>query len=310
MTPGHTRNTVIPKKNMSHSDNWKKSLEIVEKVKQSKFVDKVVIFTECELTKYWFSPISLLEKKINITIKSGINKNIPLKDFILKTASTKFPLLTNNIGFKEKDLLHLVKTQQINALISISGHCDSHILKDFKIFSTKKNNKVIYTNEIQNKMVTVPFLSLLLTEPKLNFELTSVEKIFLYPNCDINPFKDKSQDLLQMINEFKNHKTLTSFLKSTSNFFIGSLSFNPNSYKNHQIMAKTDFLNLDWTNFQGSFSLNEDISICTFNNKQHFSNNLHNHFNVISFAKSVFLHFCLGLAKWTEGELRICNTGE
>ena len=310
MTQGHTRNTVMPKKNLSYEQNWQKTLAIVEKLKQSPFVEQVIIFTECQLAQYWFSPVSQLEKKFNLSLKPQINKNLPLRDFILKTASKKFPLLTNNMGFTQADFLHLVKTQQINALICISGHCEPHILKDFKIFTTRDKNEVKYTNEITNKMVTVPFLSLLLNESKLKFILTDIHKIYIYPNCDFNPFKDKSEHLLQMIADYKSQKTIITFLKNISNFFIGSLCYNPNSHKNHQILSKTDFFSMDWTRFQGSFSVNEDLSICTFNKNQSFTNNIHNHFNIISFAKTIFLHFATGIAKWTKGELRICNTGK
>ena len=314
MKSGHTRDTkmnrIYKKEYLSYEENWQRSLEIVKKVQQSPFVDQVVIFTECQLAEYWFSPVSHLEKKLNLSLKSGINKTIPLKNFIVETASTQFPLLKKNQGFKETELLHLVKNENINALISISGYCDAHILKEFNIFAIKDDQKTIYTNEITQKIVTVPFLSLLLKEKSLNFNLTSIEKVYLYPNCHFNPFKEKSEHLLQMINDHKSHESIVGFLKNINNFFIGSLSFNPNSYKSKQVISKTDSVNMDWTKFQGSFSLNEHFSICTFNNNQHFLNNIHNHFQLISYAKSVFLHFATGVAKWTDGELRICNTGE
>ena len=201
-----------------------------------------------------------------------------------------------------------MKNKKINALTCISGYCDSHILKEFNIFAIKDNQKTIYTNEITNRIVTVPFLSLLLKEKSVNFNLTSIEKVYLYPNHHFHPFKEKSEQLLQMINDHKSHKSIVAFLKNIINFFIGSLSFNPNSYKSQQILSKTDYVNMDWTKFQGSFSSNENFSICTFNNNQHFTNNIHNHFQLISYAKSVFLYFANGVAKWTDGELRIATS--
>ena len=307
---GQTRDTKIERKGLTHNEVWQKSLDIVKKIEQSPFIQKVIIFTECDLSKMWFLPISNLEKKLNLTIKPEINKNMPLKQFMVKTAIKTFPLLTNYEGFKETQLLDLVKKQQINALLTISGHCQPNILGNFKIFTTKEKKKINYTNEIKDKIVSVPFLSLLLNEKKLNFHLTCVTKVYLFPTSDLNPFSEKSKDLLKMINDNRDHKLIVSFLKSISNFFIGSLSFSPNSYKQHHVLSKTDFFNLDWARFQGSFSINEDISICTFNNNSNFSNNIHNHFNIISLARGFFLEFAIGIAKWTKGELKLCNTGK
>ena len=59
-----------------------------------------------------------------------------------------------------------MKNENINALICISGYCDSHILKEFNIFAIKDNQKTICTNEITQKIVTVPFPSLLLKETR------------------------------------------------------------------------------------------------------------------------------------------------
>ena len=310
MPNGHTRDTKIAKKGLTYHEIWQKSLKIVETVEKSPFVQKVVIFTECDLMKLWFEPISQVENKLNLKIKAGINKNIPFKEFLIQVTNKTFPLLTNNKGFKQTQLLELVKKQKINALLTISGYCEPNVLNNFKIFSIKENDTVKHTNEIKNQMVNVPFLALLLTEPKLKFQLTGIEKVYLYPTSDLNQFSQKSKNLLQIIKENQHQQHMVSFLKCVTNFFIGSLSFCPNSYKQHLVISKTDFFGLDWTRFQGSFSINEDITICTFNNNQYFCNNLHNHFNIISSARTIFLHFSIGIAKWTEGELRICNTGE
>ena len=103
MKSGHTRDTkmnrIYKKEYLSYEENWQRSLEIVKKVQQSPFVDQVVIFTECQLAEYWFSPVSHLEKKLNLSLKSGINKTIPLKNFIVETASTQFPLLKKKPRF-------------------------------------------------------------------------------------------------------------------------------------------------------------------------------------------------------------------
>ena len=107
-----------------------------------------------------------------------------------------------------------MKNKKINALTCISGYCDSHILKEFNIFAIKDNQKTIYTNEITNRIVTVPFLSLLLKEKSVNFNLTSIEKVYLYPNHHFHPFKEKSEQLLQMINDHKSHESIVGFLKN------------------------------------------------------------------------------------------------
>ena len=112
----------------------------------------------------------------------------------------------------------------------------------------------------------------------------SPDQIKSLGNSETPTFYDSSKNILDLI-EANQHDSSIFFLKSLSNFFIGSLAYNPNNYQKTVLMKKNHFISTKLKNFRGSKPLTNDHCYGFFSQKRHYANCVHNNFFIVQMAR-------------------------
>ena len=311
MKPGNDLNSIHPLRKITHKENFQQSIEIAKSVAQSPHISDIKIIRECDIHFYWEKDLSLFAEHFSLPLKTGIDGKLSLKTIIVNSATNHFPLMRSHgmRKFSKIQLIEAIKTNSISGLLKISGFCEpNESLKHFEIFSEKINDKVQSSNEIKDNLVTVEFLSYLLQEPELNFYLTNVSEVYLYPNRPHATFGQQANEVLDLISSHENDDVIKKFLKNINNFFIGSLGYNPNNYQRLILMKKQDFLTTNLNQFRGSEPLNDSTCLAFFGQNSRYCNSIQNNFYIVQTARLHFLKFCVEMSRHLTCSVKSCNT--
>ena len=272
-----------------HESKWKQSMEIVQKLKCSRHIKSVLVYTECDLHFDWSSKISDIAQKFGLNLRNSVNPNSLLHEVMSETANATYPLFKHRVSFTLSTLLKHILDDDINAFINVKGSCENHNLGSFHIFSRKANDKIIGTNEIDG-ILPSSFLSFLLKEKNLNFKLNGISDIYIYPNSQHNIFSEPAKKILDLIETKKENVQISAVLKKISNFFIGSWASNGgNKYRNSILMEKSDIPSVNMRKFQGAFPINENYCIGQFSPPDYHVSLVHMNYNIIMAGRLQFL---------------------
>ena len=290
-----------------------KSLAIVNLVSKSPFISKMEIISECDVIYFWDKPLWEFAHKFSLPLKPNVDKNATFKSIMIKTTTLYFPLLQKHgKGMTDISLSRVItaiKKNSISGLISVSGFCpDNHpSLGNLKVFSHKKSGKMVNSNTIENGLLTIEFLSFLLNEKQLSFNLKDIHTLYLYPNAKQATFYDPSNQILNLA-DTNEDDTIKPFLKSISNFFIGSLAYNPNRYQKTVIINKNQLITTNLKGFKGSKPLTNDHCFGFFSHNKPYVNASHNNFFLVFQARLKWLQFHVKLKRFLNIQILSQNT--
>ena len=107
-----------------HDKKWKNSMEIIQKIKASRHIHQVFVYTECDLILDWFQDISKITQKFGLTLKPSINPKLSLAHFIDVTAQKFYPLFKHRSSVSHPTLLNF----RMNLSLHSSDCSKAHFL--------------------------------------------------------------------------------------------------------------------------------------------------------------------------------------
>ena len=277
-----------------HDRKWKNSMEIIQKIKASRHIHQVFVYTECDLILDWFQDISKITQKFGLTLKPSINPKLSLAHFIDITAQKFYPLFKHRSSVSHPTLLNHILNDNITALIHVTGTCQGHELGTFKIFSRKEGKETVNSDDIHG-LLPSSFLSFLLKEKRMNFKLTSINNLFIFPNHgDENIFSAPAKKIMELIEIHKENKQASFLLKNLTNFLVGSFATEQKKFCSSVLLHRDDIPTLKLNRFQGSEHVTEDYCIGKFSNKGLNVNLSHINLNIIMMGRLQYLQsICL-----------------
>lgn len=316
LKPYETMESFHPKKHVTYRQVNEHTKKIHSIIKSSSEVQKFIILKECEIIGLWHNTLQDVLNFYNLSPKPNINLSSTLATAFGETIMADFPLLNNTSQkITMQKIITNLRKEKIHGLLTVSGNFSEKTLKKlghFPAFSfLDSNNKMVNSNILKNELISSQFLTFLLNNPHIEFVIKDIHELYLYPHWKEKPYHSAVVHILNLIQNHTENIQFTAFLKSISNFYIGSWSQSPFQYSNTFLMDKKTFWSLiHQKHFISSENLTNDYNLVKFHNKSAYINSSHNHLCLVQYGRAIFLKSIFNLMQHCSFEVASSNTDD
>ena len=308
-------NSNHPYKQKTYQNVSRDTQKIDERLKNSQNLDAYISLYICQLIPRWDRPISILISDLQLPLNPLIPLHTTLGHCFTKSVQTSFPLLKHSKITMQAVINHS-RNNNLHGLIKLSGFLgksSQEFLNDFSIFSTlSPKGKMINSNEIRDGLMSTSMLHSLLTT-KLNnlsidFIVTNISELFLWPKNDVRPYEDISSHLMNLIKNNDKNKAYRHVLKSQANMYIGNLSASPKNHPSTLLMRNEDFQDLtQFKDITVTEHLTDSVVMGHFSTARAHFNACHNHFLIVQESRLIFIQMFVAFKTYLDINLGSCN---
>ena len=292
------------RKKLTYEQVYHETKRMRQEIAESCDFDHVII-KECEVLKYYFSPLWEFFENIGLEMKPEL-KMVSFYEMFTNLAYKNFPLLKYGPNLSQQKVIEAIKLGHMRGFVLASTKAGTKTQKLLDIahpffFREHEGSMPQSSFEFEKKLVSTHLLKELLNTEKLDdFYVSEIFSIFEYRKYDgkspFHCFKDKY--LLGLKNNCDN-KLFTQILKGAINNAIGLMGFVCQKYNRTTVLKNSDVGSmLQMRHFSHGIGINDDYSMMHFRNKSSIFNLSHLHMSLIEMGKVVMIRFILQLKEY------------
>lgn len=287
------------KKTMTYEAVYEHTAKMRREIAQSCSHDHVVI-KECEVLRFYFSPLSQFFDHIGLGMKQEFEK-VPFYKMFTDLAYQSFPLLSYGSNLTERKVIDAIKAGDLRGYAVVRASSGPNTRKALDIahpfFFKDASDKPFSSFDVKDKIVSTLLLREMLTNKSLgDFCVTEICSVFEYRihEAGNSPFQEFQEKYLNSLKRNSHNKLFSQLLKSCLNNSMGLFGFNVQKYTKSVICQNSDFSSMfQMKNFSHGSGVNEDFSMLHFRNRSAIFNLSHLHLCLIEAGKMEMIRFIL-----------------